>query len=202
MKQHKTKGEMLHEELEECLTPNPMGLPYMQCSRECQEEQYWVIDKEGNNCFSSIKQKKEQPFHVKSISSNSKVKKSWLVCVDEGLVTNQKSNATPRCDNLLFNDEIFYYVEAKMRVKGDNWKAEIDDAVKNKIPTTKQFIDNSLRLKGYEVKQQIGIAIPFPALNYKVPRDNPQKEESLRQKARKHAGNWVSKLTLRETIEL
>ncbi|MFN0033435.1 MAG: hypothetical protein ACKVUS_00125 [Saprospiraceae bacterium] len=202
MKQPETKGEKLHRELGECLASNPKGLPYAQCSRECTEVAYWVLDKGGNECFSAQNLKGGQPFGVKSTGSDGKAKKSWLVCVDEGLVTSQKSNSMARCDNLLFNDTVFYFVEAKMRVGGDKWKQEFEDAVRNKIPRTKALLDAALGEHGYAIAQPMGIAVPFPGANSQVPKINSQKEEALRQVARKYAGNWVAKLTLSETVTL
>jgi hypothetical protein len=202
MKQPETKGEKLHRELSECLASNPKGLPYAQCSRECTEAAYWVLDKGQNECFSAQKAKSEQPFGVTSTGSDGKAKKSWLVCVDEGLVTSQKSNSMARCDNLLFNDAVFYFVEAKMRVGGDKWKQEFEDALRNKVPQTKALLDAALGERGCAISQQMGIAVPFSGTNSKVPKNNPQKEETLRQESRRHAGNWVTKLTLSETIIL
>lgn len=204
MKPHKTKGEILHEKLEECLTSNSKGLPYFQCSRPCSEKSYWVLDKGGNRCFSEKKIKNEQPFCVKNSSPDGVPKMSWLVCVDEGLITNQKSGGIARCDNILFNDQIFYFIEAKMRVASDQWKKEFDDAIKNKIPRTKAFIDEALGKNGYSLTQthQLGIALPYPGFNNRIPRNNPQKLESLRGEARKHAGKWVTQIILSDTIEI
>lgn len=203
MKQHKTKGERLHEQLTECLASNPKGLPYSQCSRECVEENYWVIDKGGNECFSSQKLKNQQPFEVRSLDANGAAKKSWLVCVDEGLIKSQKSNNEPRCDNLLFNDDIFFFVEAKMRVMDKKWEQEFDDAIKNKIPKTKQLLDSKMGEFGYAIAQKIGIAIPFAGTNSRVPRKKTlYNEEQSFLEAREKLEKWVTKLTLSETIVL
>ncbi len=145
MKQPETRGEKLHRELGECLASNQKGLPYAHCSRECTEAAYWVLDKGNNECFSAQKAKSEQPFGVKSTGPDGKAKKSWLVCVDEGLVTSQKSNSMARCDNLLFNDAVLYFVEAKMRVGGGKWKQDFNEAVREKIPKTKALLDAALR---------------------------------------------------------
>lgn len=203
MKQHKTKGEKLHEQLIECLASNPKGLPYSQCSRECVEGNYWVIDQGGNECFSPQKLKNQQPFEVKSKDSNGLAKKSWLVCVDEGLIKSQKSNNEPRCDNLLFNDDIFFFVEAKMRVMGKKWEQEFDDAIRNKVPKTKQLLDSKMGESGYAIAQKIGIAIPFVGTNSRVPRRKTlYNQEQILLEVRGKLGNWVSKLTLGEIIEL
>jgi len=202
MKLPETKGEKLHRELNECLASNPKGLPYAQCSRECTEAAYWVLDKGNNECFSAQKAKSEQPFGVTSTGPDGKAKKSWLVCVDEGLVTSKKSNSMSRCDNLLFNDAVFYFVEAKMRVGGDKWKQDFDEAVREKIPKTKALLDAALGERGCAIPQPMGIAVPFSGANSQVPKTNSQKEEALRQEARKYAGNWVAKVTLSETIVL
>jgi hypothetical protein len=201
MKQHKTKGEQLHEELITCLASNPKGQPYAQCSRICNEAQYWVLDSNRSDCFSPTRPKGGKPFGVKSVNSGGSPQPSWLVCVDEGLITNQKSGSMPRCDNLVFNDAVFYFVEAKMQVGGDNWKKEFDDAVENKIPKTKALIDTALGENGSAITQEIRIAIPYPGSNNRVPRNNLQKEEVLRKEARRHC-KWVSKVTLEDTILL
>lgn len=195
-------GQTLHTQLTECLASNSVGLSYAQCSRECSEANYWVIDGGKNECFSAQRMRKAQHFEVKSIGANGTAKKSWLVCVDEGLVTNQKSNSLPRCDNLLFNSEVFYFIEAKMGVTGNQWKKEFDDAIKNKIPMTKSILDSALGKKGYSITQKIGIVIPYPGINYRVPRTNSQKGEVLRLEAMKQSGKWVSKLILSEVVLL
>ncbi|MFN0214892.1 MAG: hypothetical protein ACKVT2_11605 [Saprospiraceae bacterium] len=201
MKQPETKGEKLHRTLGECLAYNSKGLPYAQCSRECIEAVYWVLDKGKNECFSDQKLKSEQPFGVSSKAPDGKAKKSWLVCVDEGLVTSKKSNSMARCDNLLFNDNIFYFVEAKMRVEGDKWKKEFEDALRNKIPRTKSLLDTTLGEVGYAIPQKIGIAVPFSGANSRVPK-NASNRERLREEAREKAGKWVVELTLDEIIIL
>ncbi len=105
------------------------------------------------------------------------------------------------CDNLLFNDNIFYFVEAKMRVEGDKWKKEFEDTLRNKIPRTKSLLDTALGEGGYAIPQKIGIAVPFSGANSRVPK-NASNRERLREEAREKAGKWVVELTLDEIIVL
>lgn len=192
----------MHEQLTACLADNPQGIPYALCSRACIEGKYWVLDKGQSACFSETKVKSDHPYEINSVDADGKAVHSWLVCVDEGLITNSKSNRMARCDNLLFNDDVFYFVEAKMRVKGKNFQKEFEDAIRNKIPKTKALLDGKMSEMGYAISQKMGIAIPFSAAEYIAPRNISQKAESSRQDARKFAGTWVCNLTLDETIVL
>ena len=196
-------GAALHAQLIESFSRNPYGLQYNECSRECIEVSYYIYDdRNGTNCFATEKRKNKDPFKIINETRDGANRKSWLVCVDEGLITNQKSRGLPRCDNLVFNDEYFFFIEAKMRVLGELWKREFEDAIENKIPTTKRIIDEILGGYGYTIKQEIKIAIPFPAANLRVPRNNPQKKEVLRLEARKKCGKWVSDIEIHDIIHL
>jgi len=184
MQNHKSKGEKLHNDLKECLAKNDFGEPYEACSRICKESEFWVNDGK-KECFSP--KKHHSAFKVEQINeSHGKDQKiCWLVCVDEGIITNLKSSKTrgysiPRCDNFLFDDNIFYYVEAKMGVKDKRWEEEFQDSIKNKIPETKSFLLSKLNDFGYSISQKIGIAITYSGSNWRIPRTDIQKQESLR----------------------
>lgn len=110
----------------------------------------------------------------------------------------------PRCDNLLFNDEIFYFVEAKMRVSASR-ETEIKDAIENKIPKTKAFLGDAMGEFDVSFPPKIGIAIPFPydkSKDNRKPNKIKQKQEQLLLEARSKLGKSVFKVTLSETIIL
>ncbi len=203
MKQDSSNGQKLHTALIECLATNEFGHPYEQCSRVCSESFFWVKDGQ-NECFSA--KKTSGAFnveHSKAVQGSA----CWLVCVDEGIVTHQKSTlvrgrSMARCDNLLFNDELFYYIEAKMNVQAGKWEDEFQDAMKNKIPATKAFILSKLSQTEQSIPQKICVAVNFPKSNNRVPQSNLQKQETLRLDAEKALGQKVFKLVLSETIML
>lgn len=203
MKQPETKGEKLHDALMGCLAQNRSGHPYLHCSRVCNETEFWVKDGQ-KECFAA--QNVSGAFKIHHPNA-AKDKPCWLVCVDEGIITNQKSalahgRSLSRCDNLLFNDEVFYYVEAKMEVQAGNWESEFQDAVKNKIPATKTFLLSALSQVEHSMPQKVCVAVIFPRSNNRYPRYNSQKQETLRLDAEKALGQKVLKLVLDEVIVL
>lgn len=203
MKQGDSKGQKLHEALSKCLTTNSLGHSYPDCSRVCNEKIFWVKDGQ-KACFSD--KNTSGTFKVEH-PKGAKDNPCWLVCVDEGIITNQKSaqvkgQSMSRCDNLVFNDEVFYYVEAKMNVKSGDWEGEFQDAMKNKIPATKAFILSALSQVGHSISQKICVAVNFPKSNNRAPKSNFQKQETLRLDAEKALQQRVFKLVLDDTITL
>lgn len=195
MSNEKEKGINLYQALLECFEHNSKGMPFSGCSVQAKGS-YWVIDKSASNCFSQNRQK--DAFEVQ-ISDG---KESWLVCVDEGFITSQKSNNMARCDHFVFAEDEFFYIEAKMKVQGKKWSDEINDALTNKIPNTRQYIESTLRRNGFDMKHKVCIAIPFPPSNNRLPRKITQYEEQYRVEAKKKGCGDIYRLILSAVVRI
>ena len=117
------------------------------------------------------------------------------VCIDNQLIQTN----IPKCDEVLFSDTKFVYVEAKIRVSSGstNILKEINDAIKNKIPRTHDIIHS--RMDGEFSVRHIEILIAMR--QQAVIRISRQQEQQLLNEAKKHVGAFIKHVLLQEVIE-
>lgn len=200
----KSYGEELHSVLRSCMENNPHGSPYRMCVFTQLEENknlvFWVGDfNEREGCVVHVK-KLPNSFSVKAAEGD----KIWCVCIDGCLIKNQGSNSPARCDNLVFSENTFYFVEAKLKVSA-RWEGilhEIDQAIEKQIKNTKDILLRQINDYGETFSQKdIRVAIPFSGSNQSVPRRKAQLLEQLRVKTQKTLKVPIKKFSLDETIE-
>lgn|GEM_PF-2931762 len=179
-------------------------MPYLKCVQELVNNEkdlaVWITDFHVNNgCI----------FHDKKTSSAFRIEatkkiKLWCVCVDGCLIKDSKGVNIPKCDNLAFSDEEFYFIESKMNVKSEkkDWiTKEIQDAIENKIKRTKEILLDRISDAGHEFSSKnIKIFIAFPGTNYVVPKNNVQIVEKLRIQATKTLNMPIKKFILDDKI--
>lgn len=199
----KSYGKELHKILTTCMGNHTHGRPYSVCSQSSLNKtdilEFWVVDYFEKEGCKIIDKKVPKSFKVEA-SKNVEI---WCVCVDGCLIKDSKGFNPSKCDNLIFSEETFYFVEAKINViaKWNMILKEIEDAIHNKIKYTKEIIFKSISDYGDEFLQKdIRISIPFKGNNYSVPRNNFQRLEQLRRQAEKSLKIPIKRFLLDDKI--